>query len=317
MKTIKVTSFIAPDGLAVVDTQEPKAGAGQVTIRTQTAGVGTVDILARKGLYPGYNQPGFTPGVEVAGTVIAAADNEHRDWLGKRVFAITRLGGYAEQVTVDANALVPIPDELSVYDAVGLGVNALVAAFSLERASFREGEHILVRGAGGGIGTSTVLYAMTKGAQVTAVASSPEKERQLRSLGITAFISGKPVADVSGSYDIIIDPVAGADIGDFAQMLKENGRYLINGAAGGFPDAGFGSAFLPLFQRSPSILFLSLKTITASSIRRQLELIFQMAVEGKLKPVIDHVFPLVDALQAHQRLESGKVFGKILLDIQV
>lgn len=315
MKTIRVTSFTAPDGLALTDTDEPKAGTGQVIIRTAVAGVGTVDILARKGHYPHYNQPGFTPGIEVAGTVIATGDDENRFWIGKRVFAMTPLGGYAEQVVVDAESLILIPDELSAYDAVGLGVNALVAAFSLERACFNKGEHVLVRGAGGGIGTSAIQYAIAKGGHVTAVASSPEKAQGLRLMGVTSFINGKPAEKMSSNYDIIIDPVAGTDLGEFARLLKDNGRYLINGAAGGFPDARFGGAFLPFFQRSPSISFLSLKTIPASSIRMQLELIFQMAVNGKLKPVIDQILPLADAMKAHQQLESRQVFGKILLEI--
>lgn len=315
MKAIKVTSFTAPDGLALTDIDEPKANTGQAIIRTEVAGVGTVDILARKGHYPNYNQPGFTPGIEVAGTVIATAEDKHRFWLGKRVFAMTPLGGYAEQVVVDAESLILIPDELSAYDAVGLGVNALVSAFSLERVRFKKGEQVLVRGAGGGIGTSAIQYAMAKGGQVSAVASSTEKAQKLRQLGVTSFINGKPAEKISGNYDIIIDPVAGTDLGEFARLLKDNGRYLINGAAGGFPDAGFGGAFLPLFQRSPSISFLSLKTIPAKTIRRQLELIFQMAVNGKLKPVIDQILPLADAVKAHQRLESGQAFGKILLEI--
>lgn len=313
MKVIKVTSFTEKSGLVLADYPELKAGPGQVVIKIEIAGVSTADVLARKGLYPGYSEPGFILGFEVAGTVISAFDEENEEWIGKRVYALTPLGGYAEQVVVSVDALIFIPERLSSSDAVGLGINALVAAFSLERVRNNNEQRILVRGAGGGIGSMVVILALMNRDHVTAVNSSPEKKLKLISLGVKDFISGKREDVALNSYDIIIDPVAGPDIDYFSTMLNENGHYVINGIAGGFPDPSFGSTFLTEFQKSLTISILSLNSIPISSIKSKMESIFVSAVHGRVKPIIDEIFSLTDTLKAHQRLESGSAFGKILL----
>lgn len=285
-----------------------------MVIKIEIAGVNTADVLARKGLYPGYSEPGYSPGFEVAGTVISAGDEKNEKWIGKRVYAMTPLGGYAEQVVVSVDALISIPERLSSSDAVRLGINSLVAAFSLERVRINNNEQrILVRGAGGGIGSMVVILASMNRDRVTAVNSSPEKELKLISLGVTDFISGKREDVALNSYDIIIDPVAGPDIDYFSTMLNENGHYVINGIAGGFPDPSFGSAFLTAFQKSLTISILSLNSIPISSIKNKMESIFDSAVQGHLQPIIDEIFLLTDTLKAHKHLESGSVVGKVLL----
>ena len=313
MKSIKVTSFTESKGLIWTEMPDPEVTQGQVLIKIDAAGVGMVDILMSKGMYPDVKEPGFIPGFEVAGTVISVADENNKAWVGKRVYAMTSFGGYAEKVAVNAEALVEIPDNVTAVDAVGLGINALVAQISLERGQFRAGQEVFIRGASGGIGSSVAVVAIANGGVVTATASSTEKDSKLKSIGVQTMSTTNSNKNLSERFDIIIDPVAGKDIANFVPLLKDNGRYIINGVAGGFPEVSFFNTFLLSFQRSLNLSFLSLNSIAIDELKGRLKDIFGMAAKGGLNPVIDEVLPLPDALKAHQRIESGSVFGKIVL----
>src|SRR5690554_4316987 len=134
MKVVKVMSFGSPEELVLAAGGHDEVGPSQVVIAVEAAGVGYVDLLMRKGFFPGFSSPGFVPGIEVAGTVIMVGDKVDKSWMGQRVYAITHAGGYAEAVVVDHSALARIPNGLSATEAVALGVNALVAEFSLKKA---------------------------------------------------------------------------------------------------------------------------------------------------------------------------------------
>ncbi|SKA06448.1 NADPH:quinone reductase [Chitinophaga eiseniae] len=305
VKVISINAFGGPEELHVETVELPLAGAGQVLVAVEACGVGLVDVLLRKGVIPGLSPVGFVPGVEVAGTVTGGA----AEWIGKRVFAKVNNGGYATQVVADVTSIAEIPDALSSADAVALGINALVAHFSLLRGHYGKGEQILVRGAGGGIGTMTVQLAMVNGARVTAATSSPEKRAMLSALGVQHFDNGDQ------EYDLIIDAVAGNDVASFLHRLKPNGRYVLNGVAGGFPLPDFAMPLVTLFQKSLAISFLSLHAVADNQLMTAIAAIFALAVQGKITAVIDNVYPLSAAADAHKRLESGRVFGKIVLKV--
>jgi len=321
MKAVIVPSFGNSTVLQVIDLTEPRPQPGQVLVQVEAAGVGYVDVMARNGDYQPLSEPGFVPGMEAAGTVAAVGDGVDEHWLGQRVFALTGRGAYAERVVADAHAIVRLPEGLSAADAVALGVNALVASLGLERANVKEGERVLVRGAGGGIGLMAAQLAALSGGAVTAVTSSPERGNRLRDLGVahvqdrTTRVHDRTTGQDGGAdtYDIIVDPVAGPDLGRYIEKLRPNGRYVLVGAAGGAPAPDAFGSILTTYHNSPTLLAFSLNSVDADTVGAAAAELFGQAARGDLRAVIDEQIPLAEARRAHERLESTPVFGKITL----
>ncbi|WP_316825518.1 zinc-binding alcohol dehydrogenase family protein [Pedobacter miscanthi] len=313
MKAIKINEFGSADVLSFEEVPEPVAVNKQLKIQVEGAAVGAADILLRKGVYPGMTQANFIPGIEAAGTVISVGDQADKQWVGRRVFAITGLGAYAEQVIVDEDMAIIIPDELTVNEALGLGVNALVADYSLHRSGLIQDDHVLIRGAGGGIGSMAVQLAIANSFEVSVIASSPQKKQDLHNLGVRRFLTMDEAKAGTLEFNAVVDPVAGEDIDTFVELLKENGSYLINGVAGGFPFPDFGMSWLKRFQRSLTLSCFSLNSIPPKEIRGRMDKIFNLAKNGKIKPLIGETFPLENAIAAHILLETGISFGKLIL----
>ncbi|WP_345066485.1 zinc-binding dehydrogenase [Leifsonia kafniensis] len=304
--------------MAVIDVPEPSPASGQVTIATEAIGVGGVDAVIRRGTLGGYGfSEGLIPGSEVAGTVTAVGADVDPSWIGQRVWAFTGTdGGYVEQAVARIGDLVLLPDELSSIDAVTLGSAAPVAHFALAHAHFAPGESVLVRGAAGSIGIAAVELAVRGGASIVAVTtSSPERGRRLRGLGATHVLdrAGKGDPASPTTFDVIIDIVGGADVPTFIDRLAPNGRMVSVGVVAGLPPADFGMRLMLAFQQSRSFATFSLDTVPFAmrdAIRAEK---FAEAVRGELHPVVHDVLPLENAAEAHRQMDSGSVFGRIVL----
>ncbi|RYZ37680.1 MAG: oxidoreductase [Myxococcaceae bacterium] len=312
MKAVTVEKLGGPEGLILTEVADPVARAGEVVVAVEASGVGLVDAFQRRGQFPGFDRPGFIPGAEVAGRVLGTGPGVAREWIGKHVFALVRTGGYAQRVAVDPGLLIPIPPGLSSVEAIALGINGLVAKFSLLRAGLRPGERVLVRGAGGGIGSSVVQLAVLEGARVTALTSASRAQR-VADLGVEDVIVRQAGTDVPGGFDVIIDPVAGPELATFLQKLRANGRYVINGVAAGFPTPDFGSALIASFAKSPVLSLLSLDSMGPAELADVGQALFGLAVTRKLTPLVGMTLRLEEAARAHEVLEDGQVLGKIVL----
>ncbi|MEQ8599903.1 MAG: zinc-binding dehydrogenase [Devosia sp.] len=310
MQAIVVEEFGSADQLSLASLPEPRAGDGEVVIGVEAAGVGLVDVLQRQG-FLGVSAAGYIPGVEVAGRVIAVGRGVDERLIGKRVFAQGR-GGYAQQFTGSADALVALPEQLSSEAAIALGINALVAHFSIRRAGLNAGEAVLVRGASGGIGAMAAQMAAASGAVVTAITNSDAAEA-VAGLGVHHVVRRGTDPDPKGPFNVIIDPVAGDAVLALINALAPNGRYVINGAAAGFPPPDIGAALLRGFAGSPTYSLFSLDSVSREDLVSAATEIFARAADGEARPLISEVFPLHDAARAHKLLESGKSFGKIVL----
>lgn len=309
MRAIVVKEFGSADQLSLSTLPDPAPGAGEVVVAVEAAGVGLVDVLQRQG-YLGAS-PGFIPGIEVAGRVAGVGAGVDGALLGKRVFAHGP-GGYAERFVAGASGLVELPDAVSTEAAVALGVNALVARFSILRAGLRAGERVLVRGASGGIGALAVQLAVRLGAEVTAATNAGAAER-VAALGAQHIIRRGMDGEPQGPFDVIIDPVAGEAMPALIGKLAPNGRYVVNGAAAGLPPAGIGQAMLQVFSRSPSYSMVSLDSIPPEERRRAATELFAEAAREGLLPLVSEVLPLQEAARAHKMLEAGGRFGKLVL----
>ncbi|MDT0444054.1 zinc-binding dehydrogenase [Streptomyces johnsoniae] len=318
MKAIAIQTYGGPEGLAVVDLPAPTPAAGQVVIATDAVGVGGVDTVIRSGALAAYGfKEGHIPGSEVAGTVTAVGDGVDASWIGERVWAFTGTGGgYVEQALAPVEEIVPLPVNLSAVDAVTLGSSGVVAHFGLRHAHFAPGETVLVRGAAGSIGIMVVQLAAHGGAAAVAVTtSSAERGEQLRRLGATHVLdrSGGGEEPVPAGYDVIIDVVAGKDMPSFFDRLNPNGRMVAVGAVAGQPPADFGTKIMAAFQKSMSFASFSAATVTGSDRRAVRSEQFAAASRGEIETVVHEVLPLDAAVLAHQKMDAGEVFGRIVL----
>ncbi|MFJ9004099.1 zinc-binding dehydrogenase [Streptomyces canus] len=317
MKAISIQTFGSPDGLAIVGLPVPAPAAGQVLIATEAVGVGGVDTVIRSGALAAYGfKEGHIPGSEVAGTVTAVGDGVDASWIGRRVWAFTGTGGgYVEQALAPVEEIVPLPVNLSAVDAVTLGSSGVVAHFGLRHAHFASGETVLVRGAAGSIGIMTVQLAAHAAAAVAVTTSSAERGEQLRRLGATHVLdrSGDGGEPSPAGYDVIIDVVAGKDMPSFFDRLNPNGRMVAVGAVAGQPPADFGTKIMAAFQKSMSFAAFSAATVTAAERRAVRSEQFAAASRGEIETVVHEVLPLDAAVLAHQKMDAGEVFGRIVL----
>lgn len=313
MKSIVVSSFGGPDQLIPTESPLPTPGRGQVAITGEAIGVGYMDVMAHEGHYPLIQNPGFVPGAEVAGTIEAVGNGVEASMVGERVFALTGTGGYADLVLTDMSHVFPLPDVVTAQDAVALGINALVAHFALDRAHAVAGERILVRGAGG-IGLMAVQIGANRGCAVIAITSSTERGNRLKELGASITLDRFSM-DIGNmpEYDIIVDTVAGNDIGGFINLLALNGRYVFCGGVAGAPPLDFGAHLVSAFHRSPTFYELSLNSIGTRDLMLAMSDLFGQAARGEIIGVVDDVLSLERAADAHRKLESGGAFGKLVL----
>jgi NADPH2:quinone reductase len=249
MRAAQVGKLGGPESIEIVEIAEPVASAGSVVIDVHAAGVAFPDVLMSRGLYQIKPELPFVVGGELAGVVREAPPGAHMR-PGDRVVALTMLGNAVAEVAVaPADLVFKLPDSVSLQAGAGLLLNDLTMHFALrDRGRLAAGETVLVHGAAGGIGTSTLRLAPAFGAARTiAVVSTPEKAEIARSLGATdvVFIDGgsdgpaggwlAAVRELTGGrgVDVVVDPVGGDRFTDSIRALAPAGRVLVIGFTGG------------------------------------------------------------------------------------
>ncbi|MGB3770692.1 MAG: NADPH:quinone oxidoreductase family protein [Rhodococcus sp. (in: high G+C Gram-positive bacteria)] len=239
MRAVQVTTLDGPGALTVTDIDEP-SGDG-VVIDVRAAGVAFPDALLSRGLYQYKPDLPFVPGSEIAGVVRSAPEGSGFS-RGDRVAALTGFtGGMAEVAIANPDLVFALPDSVSFEAGAGLLFNDLTVHFALrQRGRLTDGETVLVHGAGGGIGTSTLRLAPALGAGRTiAVVSSEAKAEVARAAGATdvVMVDGwkdevKRLTEGHG-VDIVIDPVGGDRFTDSIRSLAPGGRLVVIGFTGG------------------------------------------------------------------------------------
>lgn len=218
------------------------------------------------------------------------------------------------------DAVLPLPAKLSAAEAVTLGTSSVVAHFALRHAHFAPGESVLVRGAAGSLGIPTVQLARRGGASAVAVTtSSAERGERLRKLGATHVLDRTGAstadddadADAPEGYDVIIDIIGGPDMTSFLDRLNPNGRLVSIGMIAGPPPADLAAHMTAAFQKSLSFATFSAATVPEAAQRALRTGLF--AGEVALDAVVHAVLPLDEAVRAHQLMDSGEAFGRIVL----
>lgn len=322
MKAIVCKQFGPVDDLTLEDIPAPLAKAHEVVIDIAAAGVNFPDSLLVQGKYQMKPELPFTPGTEVAGTISAVGDEVTHLEVGQRVIAFCMLGGFAEQVAVAARAVVPLPTGIPNEEAAGLLTAHATAHHALrQRGQLQAGETLVVTGAAGGTGLAAVQIGKAIGARVIAVCSSAEKLAIAQANGADVLINSsdgelkaalKAATDGKGA-DVIYECVGGDVFKACLSNTAWAGRLLVIGFAGGdIPTIPVSLALV----KGCSIVgvfwgtFLQKQPAEAAA---NMEELLQWYLDGKVKVVIDEVFPLENTVAAIHKITSRKVKGKVIV----
>ncbi|MGF6176291.1 quinone oxidoreductase family protein [Ensifer sp. 4252] len=324
MKAVEYRSFGGPEVLELIDMPKPVPVHGEVLVRVGAIGLNFFEVLMRQDRYAATPDLPLVPGVEVAGIVEALGEGVKTPAVGTRVavpmFAFGRgAGGCAEYVAIDADALAPIPDDVSLEVATALMIQGLTA-LHLVRKSNPRGKTVLVTAAAGGVGSLLVQLAKQAGAKtVIALAGGSEKVAFARALGADLPIDYQ-VADwqaalgqhlARGQVETIYDMVGGPFTKSALGVLAQGGE-LVFGAMGRFElEAADVEQMLTGNQSLRGFALLPL--LTPSSLTADLGDLFRRVGDGRLKVYVGGRFPLTQAAEAHRAMETRSTTGKIVL----
>ncbi|MBA3999925.1 NAD(P)H-quinone oxidoreductase [Brevundimonas sp.] len=310
------------EALVVGERPTPEPGPGQVRIRVRAAGVNRPDILQRKGLYPPPEGASDILGLEAAGEIEAIGADVMRWRAGDRVCALLGGGGYAEYAVVDARHVLPVPAGLDFVQAAALPETAFTVFTNVfEDGRLKAGETLLVHGATSGIGVMAIQAARAAGARVIATSRGADKAKAARDLGADVSIDASDgrfleAVQEAGGADVVLDMVGAAYAEQNLKTLKPGGRWVVIAFQSG-----------NLAQVDLSRLMRGRLTLTGSTLRarhadekaRLAEAVettlWPWVAEGRVRPIVDRIFPLDDAAAAHRHLESGSHTGKVVLTI--
>jgi NADPH:quinone reductase len=320
MRYIDIPQPGGPEVLTLAEGPVPVPGAGEVLIKVAAAGVNRADTYQRRGRYP--MQPGFSkvPGLEVAGT-IEAADQAGRWKVGDAVCALTSGGGYAGYAVTHAGHCLPIPKGLSLTEAAGLPEALFTVWLDVfQIGQLQAGQNLLVHGGSSGIGTAAIQMARALGAQAFVTAGSAAKVAACVGLGAVAINYRETdfeQAFRSTPMQVILDMVGGSYTDKNIRLLGPGGRLVfINFMEGSRAEVDLA----PLMAKGAWITGAFLRpqpNEVKSRIARELEARILPHIDaGRIKPVMDRVYPLADAAEAHRRMESSEHIGKIVLAVE-
>jgi NADPH2:quinone reductase len=323
MRAIQVASLDGPQAARLVEIDEPD-DAGAVIIEVHAAGVAFPDVLQTRGLYQYKPEMPYVPGGEVAGVVRSAPADAHVK-AGDRVAGLTMLcGGMAEVVALPAERVFKLPDNVSFEAGAGLLFNDLTMHHALRtRGRLAPGETVLVHGAAGGIGTSTLRLAPAFGAsRVIAVVSTEEKAQVARAAGATdvVFVDGfkDQVKELTGGrgVDIVVDPVGGDRFTDSLRSLAPGGRLLVIGFTGGeIPTVKVNRLLLNNVD-AVGVGWGAWTLTHPDYLAEQWAELEPLLASGRVSAPEPQVFPLEQAADAIAALEDRTARGKVVVKIQ-
>lgn len=323
MRTIEIDHPGGPEVLLSTERLDPQPGPGEVLIDVAAAGVNRADILQRQGFYPPPPGAPDTPGLECSG-VIAAVGPGVIDWApGQRVAALLDGGGYADRALAPVGQLLPVPDGMDLVEAAALPEAVCTAWSNLCMVGgLQAGEVVLIHGGSGGVGTIAIQLAAALGARVATTAGGPARVARCADLGAAIGIDyrAEDVVEVLAQQtdgrgaDLILDVLGAGALRANLRALATGGRLVIIGMQQGRRaeiDLGL------LLAKRASVQGTTLrsrplheKTAIVAGVAEQVRPLVEV---GRVRPVVHAKLPLDEAGRAHELLESGEVFGKLLL----
>ena len=343
MKAVVVPRYGGPDVLELVaDHPDPVPGPDQVVLRVHATSLNHLDLFVREGIPALKLTLPHILGSDAAGDIAEVGSDVTDLEVGERVvvnpgiscgrceFCLTGEdslcveykilgehlpGAYAEKVAVPARNVLKIPTDMQ-FPAASAAPLAFMTAWRMlvTRAKVRPGEDVLVLGAGSGVSTAAIQVAKLAGCTVFVTSSSDEKLRKAKALGADVLINykalpwSKAIWELTGKrgVDVIVDHVGEATFKESVRTLRRGGRIVIPGATTG-----------PMLELDARYLFWRQLSVLGSTManQREFEEVMKLVFMGRLKPVVDRVFPLAKAREAHEYLARGEQFGKVVLAV--
>ncbi|MGO9248320.1 MAG: zinc-binding dehydrogenase [Solirubrobacteraceae bacterium] len=334
MRAVVITKHGGPGVLQVQERPDPTLGPGEVRIDVAAAGINFADVMARLGFYPDAPKTPCVVGYEVAGTVLelgeGAASSDRPLSIGQRVVAGTDFGGYASQVVVPADGVLPLPDGLSFEQGAAIPVNYGTAWMGLLGfGSLRAGERVLIQAAAGGVGIAATQVAKRQGAEVYGTAS-PGKHARISELGVDHPLDYTKPGWERGlpQFDVIMDAIGGASFRRSYELLGGGGRLIAFGASAVVsgerrnPISAVKTALrMPRFNlikqmsASKSVIGLNMYTLSQDERRRAQvgDALRELAGDGTIQPVVAGTFSFEEAGAAQNMITERRNVGKVVL----
>ena len=330
MKIIGLDGFGGPEVLRVAEADPPRPGAGEVLIRVAAAGLNRADIVQRKGFYP--PPPGASEilGLEVAGTIVERGPHAEDRWrVGDAVCALVPGGGYAELCVAHGGSCLPVPKGIRLEEAASLPEATMTVWANLfDPRRIFPGDRFLMQGGTSGVGTMAIQMAKAFGARAAATAGSAEKCRFLRELGCeqvwnyreedwTAGAKAWAGTPPDAGVNVILDMVGGDYFSRHVGLLARDGR-LVHIA---FAHGAEVQLDLRLVMGKRLLITGSMLRSRSVEEKRRLrdgveEHVWPLLAGGKVRPVVDRVFPMNEVAEAHRRMERSDHIGKIMLRME-
>lgn len=316
MKAAVFKQYGPPEVVSIAEVAKPQEKDNEILVKVHATAVNASDSRIRAARFPaGFAFPArlvfglFKPrnavlGGVFSGVVEAVGKDVKSFEVGDAVFGMTgmKMAAHAEYLTVrEDNAVLKKPEALSFVDAAALPFGATTALYYLrDLAGIKAGQTILINGASGAVGTNAIQLAKYYGAEVTAVCSA-ENHDLVKSLGADKVIDYKKVDFLADpeKYDLILDTIGSLDVNKARERLTENGRLLL-------VVAGLKDMILP----KSGVL-----QGTAPEKKEDLSFLLKLVTEGKLKAVIDKVYPLDKIVEAHRHVDTGHKKGNVVVTL--
>lgn len=320
MRAVVCPAYGPPEVVRVEEHAVPVPGEGQVRVRVAAAAVNYPDVLLVANQYQVSVPPPFVPGSEFAGVVDEIGPAAEGFAIGDRVTGTGMFGAFAEQVVVAVVACSPIPDGLDDATAAASGVAFRTAYHALRSvADVRDGDDVIVLGAGGGVGLATVALARALGAEVTAVASSGEKLSAASAHGARHLVNHRDGQLRRALRDVlpdgataVIDPVGGELSEPALRALRRGGRFVTVGyASGTIPRIPLNLVLV----KGITIAGFQFQDVPPDEFDRNETELRELLVSGRVRPHIGATFGLAETAAALRLVADGQAVGKVLIEV--
>lgn len=326
MKAIAIQTELEDRPLVWQDTPAPAYGDDEVLVDVFATALNRADLAQRAGNYP--PPPGASPilGLEVAGRIAALGANVTGWQVGDRVCALISGGGYAEQVNIPAAMLMPIPDSWSFEQGAAVPEVFFTAFVNIfMEAQLQKGETVLIHGGASGVGTAAIQLVREGGARSIVTAGSDEKIAYCTGLGAELAINYKKEdfaervrAHTDGQgVDIILDNVGAAYLEQNVRLLKLKGRLVFIGTmSGSRAELNIGALMGRRLRLIGSVLRPRSLAEKVEIKEKFMAQFWSLLLNGTIQPIIDSVYPIEQANEAHQHMAADKNIGKIILTVR-
>lgn len=324
MRAVVISRPGGPEVLEIQNVETPKPVGDYVRVRIRAAGLNRADLLQRAGNYPApAGSPANIPGLEFAGEVDAVGPSVHMWKLGQRVMGLAGGGAQAEYIVVHEGLLVEIPNNLDFVQAAGVPEVFMTAHDALfTQGGLQMGERVLIHAAGSGVGTAAIQLAHATGATTFGTSRTPSKLERAKSLGLDVGLSDKKFAaevkrltDEKGVH-VVLDFIGAPYLEQNLEALTAWGRIVFLSTMGG------AQANVNLGMLMSKRISMRGSTLRTRSLEEKLAVtrhfatsVLPLLANGKVKPIIEQVYPMEQIGTAHTAMGENTNFGKLIIKV--